>query len=133
MADVTPLIGADAKIVQQYTARGFRISGGEYFGALVIAGDEVLALDVKKLAELRANHLEMLERFAVSYLIIGTPQPMPLDKHLSDWLKAMAITAEVMEIGAACRTYNVLRAEGRQIAAALIPAGPPPDKKLGIE
>jgi uncharacterized protein len=26
-----------------------------------------------------------------------------------------------MDTGAACRTYNVLAAEGRQVAAALIP------------
>jgi uncharacterized protein len=28
-----------------------------------------------------------------------------------------------MDTGAACRTFNVLRAEGRQVAAALIAVG----------
>lgn len=129
MADVTPLIGADAKVVQTYTNRGFRISNAEYLGALVIAGDEVQALDVKAASELRPAHLSMLERFNVTYLIVGCAPPAAMDASVIMELKKKGIVAEVMDLGAACRTYNVLRAEGRQIAAALIPAGAPPDKK----
>jgi uncharacterized protein len=35
-------------------------------------------------------------------------------------LKAAGIALEAMDSGAACRTYNVLLAEGRPIGAALI-------------
>jgi uncharacterized protein len=65
----------------------------------------------------------------VSYLIVGCAPPAAMDAEVILALKAKGIVAEVMDIGAACRTYNVLRAEGRQVAAALVPAGPPPDKK----
>jgi uncharacterized protein len=34
--------------------------------------------------------------------------------------KAAGIAIEAMNTGAACRTYNVLAAEGRPVAAALI-------------
>jgi uncharacterized protein len=36
-------------------------------------------------------------------------------------LRAAGIALEPMDTGAACRTYNVLVAEGRRVAAALIP------------
>jgi uncharacterized protein len=36
-------------------------------------------------------------------------------------LKAAGLALEVMDTGAACRLYNVLLAEGRRIAAALVP------------
>jgi uncharacterized protein len=36
-------------------------------------------------------------------------------------LKAAGIALEPMDSGAACRTYNVLMAEGRLVAAALLP------------
>lgn len=130
MADVTPLIGPEAKIIQNYTARGFRINGAEYLGAIVIAGDEVLPLEVKAVIELLFPHLAMLERFDVNYLIIGAPKAAMLDAALLSALKARGVVGEVMELGAACRTYNVLRTEGRQVAAALIPAGPPDEKKV---
>lgn len=130
MADVTPLIGPEARIIQNYTARGFRINGAEYLGAIVIAGDEVMPLDVKAVTELKSPHLAELARFDVNYLIIGAAKSAMLDAALLAALKADGIVAEVMELGAACRTYNVLRTEGRQVAAALIPAGPPEEKKV---
>ena len=36
-------------------------------------------------------------------------------------LREALITAEAMDTGAACRTFNVLIAEDRRVAAALIP------------
>ena len=38
-------------------------------------------------------------------------------------LKEHGIVVEPMDTGAACRTYNVLIAEGRRVAAALIAVG----------
>jgi uncharacterized protein len=36
-------------------------------------------------------------------------------------LRTAGVVADVMDSGAACRTYNVLLAEGRRVAAALLP------------
>jgi uncharacterized protein len=36
-------------------------------------------------------------------------------------LKAAGLALEVMDTGSACRLYNVLLAEGRRVAAALVP------------
>ena len=36
-------------------------------------------------------------------------------------LKAAGLSLEVVDTGSACRIYNVLLAEGRRVAAALIP------------
>jgi uncharacterized protein len=36
-------------------------------------------------------------------------------------LKEIGLSLEVVDTGSACRTYNVLLAEGRRVAAALIP------------
>lgn len=131
MADVTPTVGAGAQIIQAYTPRGFRVSGQEYLGAVLLLNDKVLPLDAPALAELQLPHFEPLRGQDVSYLIIGAAKARLLDAALMRGLKDMGITAEIMELGAACRTYNVLRAEGRQMAAVLIPGGAPPEKQLG--
>ena len=39
-------------------------------------------------------------------------------------LSAARIGLEMMDTGAACRTYNILMAEGRKVLAALIPPTP---------
>jgi len=36
-------------------------------------------------------------------------------------LKSIGLALEVLDTGSACRTYNVLLAEGRRVAAALMP------------
>lgn len=58
----------------------------------------------------------------IDVLFIGTgaeiahiPQPLRVQ------LESVGIGAEVMNSPAACRTYNVLLAEGRRIALALLP------------
>ena len=45
----------------------------------------------------------------------------PVAAALRTALKARGIALEAMETGAACRTYNVLLAEDRRVAAALLP------------
>ena len=57
----------------------------------------------------------------IDLLLIGCgAQVARLPPDLRDALKAKAIFADGMDTGAACRTYNVLMAEERRVAAALI-------------
>ena len=44
-------------------------------------------------------------------------------QHLRLGLREAGVVLESMDTGAACRTYNVLMAEGRRVATALIPVG----------
>ena len=46
-----------------------------------------------------------------------------LPSKLQAALRAMGFGIDVMETGAACRTYNVLVGEERRVAAALLPLG----------
>jgi uncharacterized protein len=47
----------------------------------------------------------------------------PVAPALRQRLRTAGIVVDAMDTGAACRTYNVLLAEGRRVAAALLPAG----------
>ncbi|MDE1152766.1 MAG: Mth938-like domain-containing protein [Micavibrio sp.] len=127
MTDVTPLVTANAQVIQAYTNRGFRISGNEYLGAVLVVQDKVVPLDVASVTQLTAANFDALDGTGTTYLIIGAGKSAMLDVAIMQKLKAKGIVAEIMEIGAACRTYNVLRTEGRMMAAALIPAGVPAD------
>ena len=58
---------------------------------------------------------------SVRILVVGcgrafTPKP----PHLDAELRAAGIGVEWMDTGAACRTFNVLLLEDREVAAALI-------------
>ena len=57
----------------------------------------------------------------IEVLLLGTgTQFLMLRPALREALRNAGLAAEAMDTGAACRTYNVLLAEGRQVATALI-------------
>jgi uncharacterized protein len=59
---------------------------------------------------------------AVELLLFGQgPRMLLVPPALRQGLREAGIVLEPMDTGAACRTYNVLMAEGRLVAAALIP------------
>ncbi|MBU1210623.1 MAG: hypothetical protein KJ587_05025 [Alphaproteobacteria bacterium] len=61
------------------------------------------------------------EAGAIAVLLIGTgPTQVFLTPELREALAAHGLHAEAMATGAAARTYNVLLAEKRAVAAALI-------------
>jgi uncharacterized protein len=49
------------------------------------------------------------------------PRAVFLPPALRASLKSAGLSLEVVDTGSACRIYNVLLAEGRRVAAALIP------------
>ncbi|NWG86958.1 MAG: Xcc1710-like domain-containing protein [Hydrogenophilaceae bacterium] len=71
--------------------------------------------------DLTSGHFEALTLHGPDLVLLGTggrqrfPQP-----GLYAGLMARGIGVEIMDMGAACRTYNFLSAEGRRVAAALI-------------
>ena len=87
--------------------------------------DKVAAWNVAEAAELSAGSLEAVSAAGragtVELLLIGTGARMTrVDRALRQALRADGVVIEPMDTGAACRTYNVLMAEGRRVAAALI-------------
>ncbi|MEJ2061109.1 MAG: Mth938-like domain-containing protein [Gammaproteobacteria bacterium] len=71
--------------------------------------------------ELCAEDLAPVLELQPEILLIGTGgrHQFPHPQILRD-IYAAGIGVEIMETGAACRTYNILMAEGRRVAAALL-------------
>jgi uncharacterized protein len=123
--DVTPLIPQGKQIIDAYGEGGFRISGQRVEGSVIVFPDKVVAWPIAVPSELSAGNLESVgaagRAGTVELLLIGTGTRMAqVERGLRQALRAQGIVIEVMDTGAACRTYNVLMAEGRRVAAALI-------------
>jgi len=122
--DITPLIPEGAQIVESYGGGGFRIAGQRYQGAVAVLPASVL--DWPDAAVDEASLGALVERIvtdfpALEVLIIGTGETARLPgKALRHDLRQRGIGVEAMDTGAACRTFNVLLAEGRRVAAALV-------------
>ncbi len=70
---------------------------------------------------LQAQHLEAIIELQPELVLLGTgPQLTFPDQKILMGLHQQRIGVEVMDTAAACRTYNILMAEGRFVVAGLI-------------
>lgn len=72
-------------------------------------------------AELTSGHFEALAAHRPDLVLLGTGNRLRFPPpSLYAGLIGQGIGVEIMDLGAACRTFNFLSAEGRRVAAALI-------------
>ncbi len=93
-----------------------------YTSALLVRPDEPVApWEVTDFDALGADDFERLAAGAPQIVLLGTGarQRFP-DRRLTLPLLRARIGVEVMDTRAACRTYNILMAEGRRVLAALL-------------
>jgi len=113
---------ATLHVVRGYAPGLIRI-GDREFARSVIVSARTLIDDWRpqRAIDLTAADLEPALALQPEVLLLGsgTRQVFPAPDLLAQ-LYAARIGFEVMDTGAACRTYNVLLAEGREVAAALI-------------
>jgi len=70
---------------------------------------------------LSGEHFALIQAHAPDVVILGTgPVQRFIHPHHIAALTARRIGVECMDNSAACRTYNILMAEGRKVALALI-------------
>ena len=90
-------------------------------GSVVVSGEHVSAWAATSVETLTAEDIESVAALKPEIALIGTgaqfafPEPSALAP-----LYQAGIGVEIMDTRAACRTYNILLAEGRNVAAALI-------------
>jgi uncharacterized protein len=124
--DVTPLIPADRQVIDSYSAHGFRVSGVAHIGAIIVFPDRTLAWHVTAMADIDAESLAAVifrgQQREVEILLLGCgAQMQAIPNELRKTLRGAGIVTDPMDTRAACRTYNILLAEERRIAAALLP------------
>ena len=122
--DVTPLVPSDRQLIESYGNGGFRISGTDHQGGVLVFPERTLPWPVSSFAELAEADFDpvVAARPGIELLLLGSgPKMARLPSRLRQAVRAHGVVIEVMTTDAACRTYNVLLAEGRRIAAALLP------------
>ena len=114
--------GASANLVRGYGNGELRINDDIYRTAIIVSASKVLAApDIGSVEDLaRLDPARILE-FDPELVLVGTGprQIFPAAAFRARFLSA-GIGIEVMDTGAACRTFNVLVAEQRPVVAVLM-------------
>ena len=114
---------ADLQVIQAYRAGGFTIAGVRHQGSVMVFPDRVLPWQPTSPGEIDLACLEPLRAVepAPDILVIGLGADfVPFPPDLRQAIRTWGPVVEVMATPAACRTYNVLLAEERRVAASLI-------------
>ena len=109
--------------IEAYGDGGFRFADMSHRGSLLCLPSGIHGWEPADPAALTADDFAMAlaEAAGIAILLVGTGADLlPLPSALRAALKQAGIAAEPMSTGAAVRTYNVLLAEDRAVAAALV-------------
>lgn len=111
-----------APVIQGYAPGGFRVSGQQYAGGVLVTPTRAIAWPVASLDELTAAAFDVLGDELVEVVLLGTGATLRRPAaEVTTALRARGLVIELMDSKAAARTYGVLANEGRLVAAALLP------------
>ena len=109
--------------VSGYGAGYVAINGARHETHLLVTAEQVLCWNIDRFESLSAEHFRDVLALDPEIVILGTgaAQRFPRPEQVRV-LTAAGIGIEVMDSKAACRTYNILMAEGRKVVAAILVA-----------
>src|SRR4051812_29052806 len=97
------------------------VNGARHDSSVVVLPEKILPWPAETFDTLSAENFEFLKNLGADIVLLGTGarQRFPHPR-LTATLTSAGIGVEVMDLKAACRTYNILVAEERKVAAALM-------------
>lgn len=113
--------GTSSHRIRSYDTGVIRINETEYREPLIVMPEALVCpWEPPALEALSAAHFETLLEQEREIILLGTGrnQQFPHPRLIAD-LARQGVGLEVMDTAAACRTYNVLMAEDRRVAAAM--------------
>jgi len=113
----------DGYLVEAYEPGRIQIDGRFFTVGLILTPRQLVPdWGPARAEDLSLTHLEALLALEPQVILLGTGarQVFPSAALLAAvWTRGIGI--EVMDTGAACRTYNLLMGEGRAVVAGLMP------------
>ena len=105
-----------------YGAGYVEINRTRHSASLVVSADRLITdWPVESVGALAPDHLAAIVELAPEIVLLGTGERLDFpDPALLAPLYKAGIGVEVMDTPAACRTYNILLGEGRDVLAAVV-------------
>jgi uncharacterized protein len=109
--------------IDAYGNGGFRFADMSHIGSILCLPSGIHGWALKDAGALGIEDIKQIlaEAGDIEVLLFGMGNDLrPIPKPIKEALRARNIASDPMSTGAAVRTYNVLLAEERRVAAALI-------------
>ena len=114
--------GGQANLIRTYAAGRIVVNQESYTHSLIVLPQQIIAdWGPQHFKTLAPAHFDTLAALNPEVVLLGTGQRQRFPRaELLTSLVTAGIGWEVMDTAAACRTYNILMGEGRNVAAALL-------------
>ena len=113
---------ANANVIGGYNAASVDVGGRTWERSLLLPwAGEVMDWEGASFEALAASHFQRAADLAPELVLFGSGRRLRFPR--PEWLRPLIerrIGIETMDTRAACRTYNLLVAEGRSVVAALL-------------
>ncbi len=97
------------------------VNSQRHESGLIVLPEQILPWEVAGFIALEESDFEVFLDMKLEILLLGTgPKQRFPHPRLTRALAAKRIGVEAMDLQAACRTYNILMAEERRVAAAIL-------------
>jgi uncharacterized protein len=108
--------------IKSYQPGKLSLNHGEYQHSIVVYQDQLISdWQVNTINDLTADHIEQLVSMGPKIILLGTGKTHEFpDAAILAHAYQHGIGVEIMQTDAACRTYNILASEGRDVLAALM-------------
>ena len=117
-------------LIGAYSQSELRIGARIVVGSCIVTADTLITdWQARAPEELGPVELEPLFALQPQIVLLGAEGSRALPSGVRTAFAAQGIALEVMDLGAACRTFNILVQEERRVAAALFLTKEPPEKK----
>ena len=113
--------GAGRNLIRSYQVGAVTINQHVFAKSLLVTPHSIVELAPQHFVDIAPIHFETIAELRPELVVLGTGQRLrfPSPAHTRA-LVERGIGLEVMDTGAACRTYNILMGEGRRVLAALL-------------
>jgi uncharacterized protein len=108
-------------VITAYGEDYVAVNGVRHASSLIVLPESIVPWRPESFDALKSEDFEALKALQAEIILLGTgaKQRFP-DPRLTAPLASAGIGVEVMDLKAACRTFNILAAEERKVAAALL-------------
>jgi uncharacterized protein len=119
-------IPQDQFFIRSVSEKGIRVHQDYFNQPFILSGQRIIPeWGVTSVEDINEESLQALFELQPEVVLIGTGNTqvfLPPDTQVHFFRRGIGF--EVMTTDAACRTFNVLVAEGREVVAALLPLTP---------
>merc|ERR1711990_883570 len=116
-------IASNKYVLKSYSKDGIKINDTVYKSSILINSNQLSSpWIVENIKNLKEDHLSDIIKIKPKILIVGSgKQHFYLSNKILFSLYSNKIGCEVMQTDAACRTYNLLSSDNRNVCALLFP------------